>query len=137
MEAFPEAQVLLTLRDPDAWYDSVVNTIYAVRGDNPRFLDMRGLPAEAVAQREGFRPQLAMIDEVIWNGTFDGRFGERAHALSVYIAYVERVKRTVPAERLLVFDVRQGWEPLCAFLGPLCRTSPSHTSMTRPPSARF
>lgn len=117
MEAFPEAKVLLTMRDPDAWYDSVVNTIYAVRGDNPRFLDMSGLPAEAVAQREGFLPQLAMIDEVIWNGTFDGRFGDRAHAISVYNAYVDCVKHTVPEERLLAFDVRQGWEPLCAFLG--------------------
>jgi hypothetical protein len=27
------------------------------------------------------------------------------------------VKATIPAERLLVFDVRQGWEPLCEFLG--------------------
>jgi hypothetical protein len=116
MEAFPQAKVLLTMRDPDSWYDSVANTIYAVRSDNPRFLDMSGLPAEAVAQREGFLPQLAMIDEVIWKGTFDGRFGDRAHAIIVYNAYVERVKRTVPAERLLAFDVKQGWEPLCAFL---------------------
>jgi hypothetical protein len=117
MDAFPEAKVLLTMRDPDVWYDSVVNTIYAVRGDNPRFLDMKGLPADAVAQREAFRPQLAMIDEVIWQRTFDGRFGDRAHALSVYNAYVARVQRTVPTERLLIFDVKQGWAPLCAFLG--------------------
>src|SRR4051794_5886281 len=58
MEAFPGAKVVLTVRDPEAWYDSVLNTIYAVRGDNPRFGETSGLPAEAVAQREGFRPQL-------------------------------------------------------------------------------
>lgn len=29
----------------------------------------------------------------------------------------EHVRETVPADRLLVFDVKQGWEPLCHFLG--------------------
>jgi hypothetical protein len=117
MEAFPGATVVLTVRDPEAWYDSVLNTIYATRADNPRLSETSGLPAEVAAQREGFRPQLEMINEVIWTGTFDGGFSDRTHAIAVYNAYVERVKGTVPAERLLAFDVRDGWGPLCAFLG--------------------
>ena len=30
----------------------------------------------------------------------------------------------MPADRLLVFDVKQGWEPLCAFLGVLVPDTP-------------
>lgn len=42
--------------------------------------------------------------------------GETA-ATEFFDAYTETVKATVPADRLLVFDVRQGWGPLCQFLG--------------------
>lgn len=34
-----------------------------------------------------------------------------------FIEHNEEVKRTVPADKLLVFEVKQGWEPLCEFLG--------------------
>ncbi len=58
-----------------------------------------------------------MSDAVIWQGTFGGRFGDKAHAIRVYNAHIAEVERTVPPEKLLVFDVGEGWEPLCAFLG--------------------
>jgi hypothetical protein len=57
-----------------------------------------------------------MIIAVVWNGTFDGRFLDRAHALKVYRDHNAHVKATVPAERLLVFEARDGWAPLCRFL---------------------
>ena len=34
-----------------------------------------------------------------------------------YLEHEAMVRGIVPAERLLVFDVRDGWEPLCKFLG--------------------
>lgn len=36
--------------------------------------------------------------------------------LNGFIAWTERVKKTVPSERLLVYDISEGWEPLCKFL---------------------
>jgi len=42
---------------------------------------------------------------------------DRAKAIAVYGAHLEEVRRSVPAERLLVFNVNEGWAPLCAFLG--------------------
>ena len=36
--------------------------------------------------------------------------------VNMYHAWVERVKKTVPKDRLLVFSVKEGWEPLCKFL---------------------
>jgi hypothetical protein len=58
-----------------------------------------------------------MHDDIIWNSRFKGRFTDRRQSIAVYQAHLEEVRRTVPAERLLVFDVKEGWEPLCRFLG--------------------
>ena len=42
--------------------------------------------------------------------------GEQA-SVEFYEKWVEEVKASVPKERLLVFNVKQGWKPLCDFLG--------------------
>ncbi|MGH3392951.1 MAG: sulfotransferase family protein [Actinomadura sp.] len=105
IEAYPEAGVLLTVRDQDRWYDSVAGTIYLARD-----IDESAAPP-------GLREQLRMVDELVWQGTFGGRFEDRDHAIGVYRAHLAEVRATVPAERLLEYDVAQGWEPLCAFLG--------------------
>jgi hypothetical protein len=49
--------------------------------------------------------------------TFDGQLLDKAHCLRVFQQHNERVRRTVPAGRLLVYRVQEGWEPLCRFLG--------------------
>ena len=108
-QRYPEAKVVLSVRDPDRWYESVLSTIYTVNKQRP--------PASwlfaAIPQVRRF---VRMSDAVIWQGTFGGRFENKAHALRVYGAHIEEVKRTVPPEKLLVFDVKEGWGPLCAFL---------------------
>ena len=58
-----------------------------------------------------------MIDRIIWKGMFQGRFADRSFAIEAFNRHNEQVRRDVPADRLLVYEVRQGWEPLCAFLG--------------------
>jgi len=42
---------------------------------------------------------------------------EREHALAAFRRRIDDVTQAVPRERLLTFDVTQGWQPLCAFLG--------------------
>ena len=42
---------------------------------------------------------------------------DRGKAIAHYNRHIEDVKATVPADRLLVFSVDQGWGPLCEFLG--------------------
>ena len=58
-----------------------------------------------------------MARATIFDRVFDGRIDDRAHVIRVYENHVADVKATIPPERLLVFDVRQGWAPLCEFLG--------------------
>ena len=57
------------------------------------------------------------ISELVWEGDFGGRFEDREHAIETFERHNEEVKRRVPPERLLVYEVKQGWRPLCDFLG--------------------
>ena len=113
-ELYPEAKVILTVRDPERWYQSVKKTIYAFSRE------MAGPPVSWVMQVHPTRwamPQMA--ERQIWGerGHFGGRFEDKAHAISVYEAHIEEVKATIPKERLLVYALKEGWEPLCDFLG--------------------
>lgn len=102
LETWPQARVILTVRDAERWYDSVRETLWEID---------RRLPWWSP-------PSIRrMHDAVIWHGRFDGRFLDRLHAVRVFKEHEDEVRRSVPADRLLVFDVTQGWEPLCAFLG--------------------
>lgn len=105
MQAYPAAKVVLNVRDPETWYESVANTIY------PRSGPERGSP---LGPEDTSFPR--MVDTIIWQGTFGGRFEEKQHALAIYQRHIQQVKQRVPVERLLVFDVKDGWAPLCAFL---------------------
>ena len=48
---------------------------------------------------------------------FADRLSERDHATRVFREHIAEVKAEIPAHRLLVFDLREGWRPLCDFLG--------------------
>ena len=65
-----------------------------------------------------------MIKTLIWRGTFSDRFEDKAHAIAVFNAHIAEVKRMVPPERLLVFEVKEGWAPLCQFLHVPVPTTP-------------
>jgi hypothetical protein len=99
---YPEAKVLLSVRDPERWYESVGNTIYKVMTEGPS----EGPMAE----------QLAMVRCLILEKTFGGRFEDRAHAIGVFERHNDAVRKQIPEDRLLVYTVGSGWEPLCSFL---------------------
>ena len=107
MEKYPEAKVILTVRDPERWYDSAHQTIYFAQNAFPRW---------AAALNPRMRAFRRMIDR-LWDRMFEGRFEDRAFAIEVYNRHNAQVRRDVPADRLLVYEVSQGWGPLCAFLG--------------------
>jgi Sulfotransferase domain len=117
MEAFPEAPVILTVRDPGRWYESVRSTIYGIHklsaGPAPVRLAfaLAGLFAPAVT---GIA---RLADAILWDGLFDARFEDRSYAIEMFHRHNEEVRRRVPPERLLVYDVKEGWAPLCDFLG--------------------
>lgn len=95
---YPDAKVLHTVRDPDKWFDSTQATIFSP--------DRPGPP-------DG--PFKTFLDQIYaWYG---GDIHDRAFMTGFFRRHTEAVVATIPPERLLVFEVSQGWEPLCAFLG--------------------
>ena len=117
MERHPEAKVILSVRDPERWYESVRNTIYELSVVVPRH------PLYRIGYRFVrlfvFRGpgNIDLADEIIWQGTFDGRFEDRAYATEIFERHNAEVQQRVPENRLLVYDVKSGWGPLCEFLG--------------------
>jgi hypothetical protein len=53
---------------------------------------------------------------MMWQGAFDGRFLDKEYAIGFFERHTQRVKERIPHDKLLVFDVQEGWEPLCRFL---------------------
>ncbi|EFJ43671.1 hypothetical protein VOLCADRAFT_32891, partial [Volvox carteri f. nagariensis] len=106
----PKAKVILTLRDFDKWYDSAKSTIFAIR-DVMRTIQP---PPYLAPLFRNLAEMGTMTDELIWWGTFGGRFNDKQY---VYEAHLAEVRRIVPPSQLLEFRVQDGWAPLCAFLG--------------------
>lgn len=103
--AFPDVRVVLTVRDSAEWYASFRETIVeSSAGLSP--------PHDS-----GLRVLYDLTRELIMNGVFEGRAHDERHARAVYEAHNRDVAAAVPPERLLVFEARAGWQPLCEFLG--------------------
>ena len=115
MQAYPEAKVLLSVREGAAWERSFRETIWNMcYGES-----LLRLLSSARAQVDPlWRDYLALVDRMFWGP--QGTFAEGHEMPAQLIAQMERhneeVKRMVPAERLLVWQVSEGWEPLCEFL---------------------
>ncbi|MFX1256095.1 MAG: sulfotransferase family protein [Promethearchaeota archaeon] len=106
MTTYPDAKVLLSVRDPQKWYDSVYQTIYATTRI-PRWLIRAFPPIQWFDE---------MAHAVVWDGLFHGQFEDRDYAISVFNQHLEEVKTVVSPKNLLVFNVKEGWRPLCEFL---------------------
>jgi Sulfotransferase domain len=102
---YPDAKVLLSVRDPEAWYKSMSDTIAQPMRE----------PAPDSAP-EIIRLQSQMIRKSVLAETFDNRFEDKAHAIEVFKRHNQEVRDAIDPARLLVFDVREGWGPLCRFL---------------------
>lgn len=97
VRVYPQARVILTYRSPESWWASFENTILA------------GIDKSVDPESLG----IALIAKQV----FEGRPHDRAHAISLYEANVQAVTSTVPRDRLLVHNLGDGWDPLCAHLG--------------------
>ncbi|MEO3811828.1 sulfotransferase family protein [Sphaerisporangium sp. B11E5] len=112
---YPDTRVILTVRDAGAWYDSATRTIFK-KARRARSLPARiGLKAVSLIAPD-LGAFVKMTDVAIMRRVFDGRVADRDHAIDVYHRHVAQVIHEVPKERLLVYDVSDGWEPLCDFL---------------------
>ena len=96
---YPDAKVVLSVRDPEAWFASTQNTILS----------------PAISAMHDLRGAGAMMEAINWGSAPELR--DHDWMLARYHRHNEEVKATIPARRLLVYDVAEGWAPLCRFLG--------------------
>jgi hypothetical protein len=115
IDAYPDAKVLLSERDPEGWVKSMRGTVWAFRhGDNV----MRHVSNARGVIDPGWAGFIEMIDGLLWTGkgTFAGEHEQPEQLMAAMQRHNDEVKANVPADRLLVWDVTQGWEPLCEFM---------------------
>lgn len=108
-EAFPKSKVVLTTRNPQDWYESCLNTIYATSTG----------AAGGTLQSGPFSMMPGIIKlshQLVWEGTFDNRFDDESHAIEVFNRHNRQVEEVVPEDELLVYEIKEGWEPLCDFI---------------------
>lgn len=109
LEAFPDCKVILSVRDEDSWLKSAVNqmeTTFALRPQ--KFKAMLSPTARRI--------------NYILDCYIDASFGScNSKSTCVfrkrYRIHNHRVRSIVPADKLLVYNVKRGWKPLCEFLG--------------------
>ena len=94
---YPNAQVILTMRSSESWWASYEKTI------------MAGLIKSTDQESLGLSLIAAQV--------FGGNYQDKEHVIATYEASVAAVISEVPASRLLVHNLGDGWEPLCAHLG--------------------
>ena len=114
-ERYPAAKIILTVRDPAKWYESVSTTIRQ-------------------ASRRGYadgNPISHMVTRTVWDGQFSGRFEDPEHAMRVFQDYNQKVIDEADPSRLLVYSSGDGWEPICGFLEVPVPDQPYPRSNTR------
>jgi hypothetical protein len=97
---YPDAKVILSIRDANKWFESTQATVMS----------------EVTISRLAKTPLREFFRKTVYKD-----FGDRIHDRDFMVAQFQRhreeVEKAIAKQRLLVFDARQGWEPLCAFLG--------------------
>jgi len=111
MVAYPDAKVLLTLhpRGAKAWHKSCIDTIYTISTSRWSLILQFFIPP--------FKRAMQMVRKLVWEGMLNNTMHDVDLAAAQYERHIAEVKAAVPAERLLVFTVADGWQPLCDFLG--------------------
>jgi len=110
--AFPDALVLLSVREPQSWWQSASETIFP-----------------STRQQTGSEWH-AMVDE-LFAARFTTAIDDRAAAIAAFERHNARVRATVPAHRLLEWRAADGWAPLCAALGVPVPNEPFPHTNTR------
>jgi hypothetical protein len=115
LEDYPDAKVLLSVRDAAAWERSMRETIWGLfYGD----ILIRDLSSARIRVDAGWRAYMELMEEM-WerSGLIDAAAETTSESMqAAMLRFNREVQETVPSDRLLVWSVGDGWEPLCDFL---------------------
>ena len=109
-ERNPAAKIILTERPAEEWFQSFSQTILAA------LLRARANAENGIPSAPEMRAAGSMMKTVIVDGTFGGHLSKE-NCVAAYERHNQAVRENIPKDRLLVFNARDGWTPLCEFLG--------------------
>lgn len=115
LKKYPEAKIILTVRDAEKWYESTYSTIYSFSPDLIKKIQL-ALTAIFSKRARNLLRVVKLNNLTIWKNLFKERFKDRDFAIEIFNSHTEDTIKYVPAHQLLVFKVEDGWEPLCRFL---------------------
>ncbi|MER3373130.1 MAG: sulfotransferase [Allomuricauda sp.] len=117
MKRYPDAKVILTVRDFDAWYKSVDSTVYRAGPQTPGEKIKMLFKLVTTPRIRKVVACIKFFKKTFFVGEMGGQFENKEHAKMVWEKHIQGVKAHVPNDKLLVYDVLDGWAPLCKFLG--------------------
>lgn len=111
-DAYPQAKIILTVRDPHRWHASTQNAFTPPPG-----VDMTDFPAP-LRDLGSIMPLLRDEAKKILGSQWEfAEAMDEEYAVEAFTQHTARVRDALPSDRLLVFEASQGWGPLCEFLG--------------------
>ena len=117
MDHYPDAKILLSVRDGEAWAKSMQDTIVQIYfGDS----FMRSMCQARYRIDPDWRAWVDLNIDTCWKGprgALANTFGERQALIEAMNRWNDEVKATVPADRLIIWQPQDGWEPLCEAVG--------------------
>jgi hypothetical protein len=114
-DAYPEAKVLLSVRDGESWAQSMQDTVWGVWYGDVLIRHLSDARTKVDPGWHGFAELLRPM--CVRSGLMPGGVDTTLEAMAAGMeSFNQRVQETVSPERLLVWSVTEGWEPLCEFL---------------------
>lgn len=120
---YPEAKIVHTLRDPEEWFHSATETIFMVN-QMPLKIFMRfgiRFPFRKEIRR---RFPVLRYNRMLMRKEFGNNVRDKAEVIRRFEQHTENVINHFPSSRLLVFDTKQGWDPLCKFFNVAVPNAP-------------
>ena len=107
LEAFPDCKVILNVREEDSWIESSVRQLDSVNA----------LRSEIVSLLSPTARKMEYVYDPFHNAAIGSCNTKSTYVIRKrYRIHNHRVKSIVPADKLLVYNVKEGWKPLCDFL---------------------
>lgn len=115
LKQYPDAKIILTIRDADEWYQSVSKTSLKIPPHTTyhlsRFLGLFSRRFSYLART------IKCTEAILYDGLFKGRSDDKEMMKTLFNQWNKEVIRSIPTDKLLVYEIKNGWKPLCEFLG--------------------
>ena len=116
-DRYPDAKVILSYRDPEVWYEDISSTVFESESSH--------VNKSYAEEAKSIDPYLGdcikrihgLQKRILEDNYFEGRFGDQDFAVQRYVEWNEAIKDIYSENELLVYQVTEGWEPVCNFLG--------------------